>query len=72
MEITKDELIKKLVEERNELLDRIHKLDHFIEKAIDRDVYGGKKQLELLTTQVKAMYDYLITLNLRIDLIKNH
>ena len=42
-----------------------------MEKVIDRDIYGGKKQLELLTMQSKAMHDYLIALNLRIDLIKN-
>lgn len=70
MKQTKEELLKKLVPELDELNEKLNRLKDYILKDSEFSKLSAQKQ-DLLLTQAQAMDRYKDVLSKRINLIRN-
>lgn len=61
-----EDFVKRMITERDELKERIDKLEDFISKVKNGDVTVSKPELELLESQLEYMKKYYIVLDTRI------
>lgn len=61
-----EDFVKRMITERDELKERIDKLEDFILKVKNGDVIVSKPELELLESQLEYMKKYYIVLDTRI------
>lgn len=61
-----EDFVKRMITERDELKERIDKLEDFISKVKNGDATVSEPELELLESQLEYMKKYYIVLDTRI------